>query len=98
MTALAEAELQRKLAASMGDFRRGLSIARSLQSSLRAEAAALESFIPVIAEGARSGMQQALAKQVGWLLSRAVTLCQAARSPPQTSQVDMRRKTNLAVL
>ena len=82
--ALAEAELQRKLAASVGDLRKGLSGARSLQAALRAEAAALESFIPVIVEGARSGMQQALAKQVRPApraqLGQSI-LCQAARSP-----------------
>lgn len=65
VTALAEAELQRKLSASLADLRKGLSSARGLHASLRAEAAALESFIPVIVEGAKSGMQQALAKQVG---------------------------------
>ncbi len=64
VTALAEAELQRKLSASMADLRKGLSSARGLHASLRAEAVALESFIPVIVEGAKSGMQQALAKQV----------------------------------
>ena len=64
MTALAEAELQRKLSASVANLRKGLSTARGLHANLRAEAAALESFIPVIVEGARSGMQQALAKQV----------------------------------
>ena len=75
MTALAEAELQRKLAASMGDLRKGLSSARSLQAALRAEAAALESFIPVIVEGARSSMQQALAKQVGRLSRLRPAVC-----------------------
>ena len=64
VSALAEAELQRKLSASMADLRKGLSSAQGLHASLRAEAAALESFIPVIVEGAKSGMQQALAKQV----------------------------------
>ncbi len=70
VSALAEAELQRKLSASMADLRKGLASARGLHASLRAEAAALESFIPVIVEGAKSGMQQALAKQV----SRALRL------------------------
>ena len=68
MTALAEAELQRKLSASVADLRRGLSAARGLHATLRAEAVALEGFIPVIVEGAKSGMQQALAKQVSCLL------------------------------
>ena len=92
VTALAEAELQRKLAASMGDLRKGLSGARSLQAALRAEAAALESFIPVIVEGARSGMQKALAKQVRRLLGASWTavLCRPARSPQQASQENMR--------
>ncbi len=69
VTALAEAELQRKLSASVANLRKGLSTARGLHASLRAEAAALESFIPVIVEGARTGMQQALAKQVRQLPS-----------------------------
>lgn len=56
--------MQRRLAAGMMGLRRGLSAARSLHSSLRSEATALESFIPVIVEGARSGMQQALQNQV----------------------------------
>lgn len=64
VSALAAAEMQRRLAAGMMGLRRGLSAARSLHSSLRSEAAALESFIPVIVEGARSGMQQALQNQV----------------------------------
>ncbi|CAL8470626.1 g10168 [Coccomyxa elongata] len=63
VSALAAAEMQRRLAAGMMGLRRGLSAARSLHSSLRSEAAALESFIPVIVEGARSGMQQALQNQ-----------------------------------
>lgn len=65
VSALAEAELQRKLAASVADLRKGLAAARGLHANLRAEAAALEGFIPVIVEGAKSGMQQALAQQVG---------------------------------
>ena len=62
------------------------------RAALRAEAAALESFIPVIVEGARSGMQQALAKQVRRLLGASWTavLCRAARSPQQASQENMR--------
>ncbi len=56
--------MQRRLAAGMMGLRRGLSAARSLHSSLRSEATALDSFIPVIVEGARSGMQQALQNQV----------------------------------
>ena len=61
---MAAAEMQGRLAAGMMGLRRGLSAARSLHSSLRSEATALESFIPVIVEGARSGMQQALQNQV----------------------------------
>ena len=87
MTALAEAELQRKLAASMGNLRKGLSSARSLQAALRAEAAALESFIPVIVEGARSGMQQALTKQVRRLLGTRMgrSTVSGRQSPPAKS-------------
>lgn len=81
MTALAEAELQRKLSASMADLRKGLSSARGLHASLRAEAAALESFIPVIVEGAKSGMQQALAKQVSKALHLAPYQFSCHRKP-----------------
>lgn len=78
VTALAEAELQRKLSASVANLRKGLSTARGLHASLRAEAAALEGFIPVIVEGARTGMQQALAKQVRQLLSSTTLHAQCA--------------------
>jgi hypothetical protein len=55
--------MQRRLSAAVGSLRRGLASARSLHASLRSEAAALESFVPVIVEDARSGMQQALQQQ-----------------------------------
>ena len=54
----------------------------SPQAALRAEAAALESFIPVIVEGARSGMQQALAKQV-----RPASWTHLSRSPMSGRQI-----------
>ena len=71
VSALAAAEMQRRLAAGLMGLRRGLSAARSLHSSLRSEATALESFIPVIVEGARSGMHQALQNQVFLVLNIA---------------------------
>jgi hypothetical protein len=79
--------MQRRLSATVSSLRRGLTSARSLHASLRSEACALESFIPVIVEEARSGMHQALHKQV-WPIAfiiecLVVCFCRKMRCPLQ---------------
>ena len=62
--ALAGQEMEKRLATTVGGLRRGLADARSLHASLRAEAAELESFVPVLIQGAVSGIHDALRQQV----------------------------------
>ena len=63
VAALAGAEMRARLAAGVAGLRRGLAAARALHGGLRAEAAELQGFIPSVVEGARAGMQRALAQQ-----------------------------------
>ena len=62
--ALAGQEMEKRLATTVGGLRRGLAEARSLHASLRAEAAELESFVPVLIQGAVSSIHDALRQQV----------------------------------
>ena len=62
--ALAGQEMEKRLATTVGGLRRGLADARTLHASLRAEAAELESFVPVLIQGAVSGIHDALRQQV----------------------------------
>ena len=62
--ALAGQEMEKRLATTVGGLRRGLADARSLHASLRAEAKELESFVPVLIQGAVSGIHDALRQQV----------------------------------
>ena len=57
--------MQRRLSSTVAGLRRGISAARGLHSSLRAEAASLQGFIPVLLENTRSGISQVLRQQVG---------------------------------
>ena len=61
---LAGAEMRARLSATVTGLRRGLTGVRALHGGLRAEVAELRAFIPVLVEGARSGVQQSLAQQV----------------------------------
>lgn len=61
--ALAGQEMEARLAESVGGLRRGLAQARELQAALRGEAAQLEAFIPVLIQGAASGISDALKQQ-----------------------------------
>ena len=56
--------MNERLGSSVLGLRRGLAEARALHASLRAEAAELEAFIPVLIQGAVSGIQDALHQQV----------------------------------
>ena len=62
--ALAGQEMEKRLATTVGGLRRGLAEARTLHASLRAEAAELESFVPVLIQGAVSSIHDALRQQV----------------------------------
>ena len=62
--ALAGQEMEKRLATTVGGLRRGLADARTLHAALRAEAAELESFVPVLIQGAVSGIHDALRQQV----------------------------------
>jgi Microtubule binding len=77
--ALAEKQMESRLAATVGVLRRGLADARSLHASLRSEARELESFIPVLIQGACSGINDALRHQVPAQRSAALSPLPADR-------------------
>ncbi len=60
---LADQEIEHRLASSVSGLRRGIASARSLHASLRSEAKSLEDFIPMLVEGARSGITSLLKHQ-----------------------------------
>ncbi|DBA83503.1 TPA: hypothetical protein ACH3X2_006431 [Trebouxia sp. C0005] len=60
---LADQEIEHRLASSVSGLRRGIASARSLHASLRSEAKSLEDFIPMLIEGARSGITSLLKHQ-----------------------------------
>lgn len=62
---LADQEIEHRLASSVSGLRRGIASARSLHASLRSEAKSLEDFIPMLVEGARSGITSLLKHQAG---------------------------------
>ena len=64
IAALAGQEMDKRLSTSVIGLRRGLDEARSLHTSLRAEANELKAFIPVLIQGTVSGIQDALRQQV----------------------------------
>jgi hypothetical protein len=55
--------MRARLSATVTGLRRGLAGVRALHAGLRAEAAELRGFIPVLADGARTGVAQGLAAQ-----------------------------------
>lgn len=77
--ALAGQEMEKRLATTVGGLRRGLADARSLHASLRAEAAELESFVPVLIQGAVSGIHDALRQQVSPLAQHDVHVSSCMR-------------------
>ncbi|KAL0032084.1 hypothetical protein WJX77_004214 [Trebouxia sp. C0004] len=60
---LADQEIEHRLASSVSGLRRGIASARTLHASLRSEAKSLEDFIPMLVEGARSGITSLLKHQ-----------------------------------
>lgn len=60
---LANSELERKMATAVTLLRRGVAEARANHRLLKAEATALEQFVPVMVEGARRGIYEALQQQ-----------------------------------
>ena len=66
---LADQEIEQRLSSSVCGLRRGIASARALQNSLRSEAKALEDFIPMLVEGARSGITSLLKHQASFLKS-----------------------------
>lgn len=60
---LADQEIEQRLASTVSGLRRGIASARSLHASLRSEAKSLEDFIPMLVEGARSGITSLLKHQ-----------------------------------
>lgn len=64
IAALAGQELDKRLSESVVGLRRGLEGTRGLHASLRAEAAELKAFIPVLIQGTVSSIQDALRQQV----------------------------------
>ena len=61
---MADQEIEHRLAGAVSGLRRGITSARGLHASLRSEAKALEDFIPMLVEGARSGITSLLKHQV----------------------------------
>jgi len=64
---LADQEIEHRLASTVSGLRRGIASARSLHASLRSEAKSLEDFIPMLVEGARSGITSLLKHQASSL-------------------------------
>ncbi len=60
---LADQEIEHRLASSVSGLRCGIASARTLHASLRSEAKSLEDFIPMLVEGARSGITSLLKHQ-----------------------------------
>ena len=61
---LADQEIEARLTSTVSGLRRGIASARGLHASLRSEAKALDNFIPMLVEGARSGITSLLKHQV----------------------------------
>lgn len=61
---LADQEIEARLTNTVSGLRRGIASARGLHASLRSEAKALDNFIPMLVEGARSGITSLLKHQV----------------------------------
>ncbi|KAK9829410.1 hypothetical protein WJX72_005680 [[Myrmecia] bisecta] len=63
IAALADQELEKRLSTTLSSLRRGIATARTLHESLRSDAKSLTDFIPVLVEGARTGINDALRQQ-----------------------------------
>ena len=60
---MADQEIEHRLTSTMSGLRRGIASTRGLHASLRSEAKALKDFIPMLVEGARSGITSLLKHQ-----------------------------------
>lgn len=60
---MADQEIEHRLTSTVSGLRRGIASTRGLHASLRSEAKALKDFIPMLVEGARSGITTLLKHQ-----------------------------------
>lgn len=60
---MADQEIEHRLTSTVSGLRRGIASTRGLHASLRSEAKALNDFIPMLVEGARSGITSLLKHQ-----------------------------------
>ena len=60
---MADREIEHRLTSTVSGLRRGIASTRGLHASLRSEAKALKDFIPMLVEGARSGITSLLKHQ-----------------------------------
>lgn len=66
---MADQEIEHRLTSTVSGLRRGIASTRGLHASLRSEAKALNDFIPMLVEGARSGITSLLKHQVSLAVS-----------------------------
>mmetsp|Transcript_46804 Transcript_46804/g.89379 ORF Transcript_46804/g.89379 Transcript_46804/m.89379 type:complete len:805 (+) Transcript_46804:3-2417(+) len=85
--AMAEEEMEKRLAATVSSLRAGVSEARQLHRSLIAESHSLREFIPVMVESTRTGVERAMAQQ-GVLLDES-------RASFQREAIERKRLHNL---
>lgn len=64
---MADQEIEHRLTSTVSGLRRGIASTRGLHASLRSEAKALNDFIPMLVEGARSGITSLLKHQASLL-------------------------------
>ena len=60
---MADQEIEHRLTSTVSGLRRGIASTRDLHATLRSEAKALNNFIPMLVEGARSGITTLLKHQ-----------------------------------
>ena len=77
---MADQEIEHRLTSTVSGLRRGIASTRGLHASLRSEAKALNDFIPMLVEGARSGITSLLKHQASVAAHAwsALCLCQVA--------------------